>query len=131
MSRNLVVIHARSLQQPIAAAKFFGPPTHSIDPDHRLKAMMTSMIDEVRQPMTSLNPARVSKASFGGVFWGPESRRFAEEWDGTGLADELVDGAALRTAWRAPVPVYGSALPLQAAWLFDRTRRRAALPPAP
>jgi hypothetical protein len=71
---------------------------------------------------------RVSKASFGGVFWGPSSRRFAEEWDGSGLAGELVDADALRAAWRAPVPVYGSALPLQAAWLFDHHRRQATVP---
>jgi hypothetical protein len=73
--------------------------------------------------------ARVSKASFGGVLWGPASRQFAEEWDGTGLAGELVDTDALRSAWRAPVPVYGSALPLQAAWLFEHGRGRPS--PAP
>jgi hypothetical protein len=64
--------------------------------------------------------ARTSKASFGGVFWGPASRRFAQEWDGTGLSADLVDGEALRQAWLAPVPVYGSALPLHAAWLYGR-----------
>ncbi len=60
---------------------------------------------------------RTSKASFGGVFWGPCSRRFAREWDGTGVPEELVDTEALREAWLAPVPVYGAALPLHAAWL--------------
>lgn len=63
---------------------------------------------------------RVSKASFGGVFWGPESRRFAEEWDGTGLPLDMINPDALRSAWLAPVPVYGAALPLQAAWLSSQ-----------
>ena len=62
--------------------------------------------------------ARTSKATFGGVFFGPESRSFAKKWTGGGLSPELVDGEALRQAWLAPVPVFGSALPLQAAWLF-------------
>jgi asparagine synthase (glutamine-hydrolysing) len=70
--------------------------------------------------------SRTSKASFGGVFWGPESRRFAEEWDGTGLDDHLVDAAALCRAWLEPVPVYGSALPLHAAWLATRGARSSA-----
>jgi hypothetical protein len=74
--------------------------------------------------------ARTSKASFGGVFWGPASRRFAREWDGTGLSDELIDGDALRRAWLAPVPVYGSALPLHAAWLYGRMATAPVVPPA-
>ncbi len=67
--------------------------------------------------------ARTGKASFGGVFWGPASRRFAEEWDGTGLDGRLVDAEALRAEWLSPVPVYGSALPLHAAWLAHHAAR--------
>jgi asparagine synthase len=63
--------------------------------------------------------SRTSKATFGGVFWGPASRKFAEEWDGSGLSADLVDVDALRQAWLATVPVFGSALPLHAAWLFE------------
>ena len=65
---------------------------------------------------------RISKASFGGVFWGPESRRFARDWSGSGVSTDLIDATALSNAWLAPVPVYGSALPLQAAWLFEQRR---------
>jgi asparagine synthase (glutamine-hydrolysing) len=61
--------------------------------------------------------SRVSKATFGGVFWGPASRQFAETWDGTGLDPHLVDAEALRKAWQAPLPLFGAALPLHAAWL--------------
>ena len=67
--------------------------------------------------------SRTSKASFGGVFWGPASRRFAEAWDSTGLDPDLVDAEELRRAWLSPVPVYGSALPLHAAWLAHHTAR--------
>jgi hypothetical protein len=88
-------------------------------------AVMTALFSDVL-PGPVL--ARTSKASFGGVFWGPAARSFAEGWDGTGLSGDLVDTEALRRAWLAPVPVYGSALPLQAAWLFGR---QAAAPAAP
>lgn len=89
----------------------------------RTEVMMALFADLLPDPVLS----RISKASFGGVFWGPASRRFAEEWDGTGLDDGLVDPAALRRAWLAPVPVYGSALPLHAAWLSTRGARSSAV----
>ncbi|MGD0391389.1 MAG: asparagine synthase-related protein [Acidimicrobiales bacterium] len=92
-------------------------------------AVMTALFSDVL-PGTVV--ARTSKASFGAVFWGPACRRFAEEWDGTGLSPELVDPEALRRAWLAPVPVYGAALPLHAAWLYERrARRRVTEPPTP
>ncbi len=84
-------------------------------------AVMTSLFSDV---LPGPVMARTSKASFGGVFWGPACRSFADEWDGTGLSSELVDPEALRRAWQAPVPVYGSALPLHAAWLYGRRERR-------
>lgn len=61
--------------------------------------------------------SRRSKANFGEVFWGRESRQFAREWDGKSLDPGWVDADALRAAWSDPRPVYGAALPLQAAWL--------------
>lgn len=76
---------------------------------------------------------RSSKATFGGVFWGPASRRFAEAWDGTGISSELVDPERLRRAWLNEIPSYGAALPLQAAWLFGPKGRqtRAGVPGSP
>ncbi|MGA3146704.1 MAG: asparagine synthase-related protein [Acidimicrobiales bacterium] len=92
-------------------------------------AVMTALFSDV---LPGPVMARTSKASFGGVFWGPACRRFAEEWDGTGLSTELVDPEALRRAWLAPVPVYGSALPLHAAWLYERrAHRRTTGTPTP
>ena len=61
--------------------------------------------------------SRVSKASFGRVFWGPRSREFAHEWSGRGLPQDLVCEDAIREAWMTDLPVYGTALPLHAAWL--------------
>lgn len=61
--------------------------------------------------------SRVSKATFGSVFWGPRTRQFVAEWDGTGLPAGLVDADALRAAWSTDVPVYHAALPLHAVWL--------------
>jgi Asparagine synthase len=83
-------------------------------------AVMTALFGDVL-PAPVL--ARTSKASFGNVFWGPASRRFADEWDGSGLDGRLVDAEALRREWRSPVPVYGAALPLHAAWLYRHTER--------
>ena len=53
-----------------------------------------------------------------------EERRFANEWDGSGFDPDFVDSDALRRAWLSPTPVYGAALPLQAAWLLGRDRDR-------
>ncbi len=64
--------------------------------------------------------SRSTKASFGAVFWGPAARAFAREWDGRGLDEALVVPEELRAAWLAPLPVYGAALPLHAAWLHHR-----------
>jgi len=101
----------------LAALGAWGGPLGKGD---RTDVMTTLFSDVLPGPILS----RTSKATFGGVFWGPASRAFAEAWDGTGLDSELIDAEALRQAWMAPVPVYGSALPLHAAWLFDHQRHR-------
>jgi asparagine synthase (glutamine-hydrolysing) len=60
---------------------------------------------------------RTSKAMFTEVFVGPETRRFAREWDGRGVDPELVDVEALRTRWLADRADVRTLVPLQAAWL--------------
>lgn len=62
-------------------------------------------------------PRRTTKAVFTEAFTGPETRRFAREWDGAGLDPELVDGEALREMWLSPKPDLRSLVPIQAAWL--------------
>ncbi len=83
-------------------------------------AVMTALFADV---LPGPVMARTSKATFGGVFWGPSSRRFANSWDGSGFDDSMVDADALRRAWLDPVPIFASALPLHAAWLHHHTQR--------
>jgi asparagine synthetase B (glutamine-hydrolysing) len=63
---------------------------------------------------------RRAKAHFGTVFFGEETRRFAESWSGEGVDESLVDPAALRREWLRTSPDFRSALLLQVAWLADR-----------
>lgn len=98
----------------LAALAAWGGPFGKGD---RTAVMTTLFADVLPGPVM----ARTSKATFGGVFWGPSSRRFAEAWDGSGLDGALVDADALRRAWLEPVPVFASALPLHAAWLYHRS----------
>jgi Asparagine synthase len=58
---------------------------------------------------------RPDKANPEGAFWGHQSRRFIDEWNGSGLDESLVDTEALRAAWRARE--WLSASLLHAAWL--------------
>lgn len=87
-----------------------------LGPGDRTEAMTALFCDLLPNAVLS----RTSKASFGGVFWGPMSRQFAREWDGSGLSSDLVDHGSLRRAWLMPVPVYAAALPLHASWLSSR-----------
>lgn len=59
---------------------------------------------------------RKTKASFTEVFWGPESRRFAEGWDGAGLDRSMINAEELRREWLKARPDFRSTTPLQAAW---------------
>lgn len=69
---------------------------------------------------------RTSKATFGDVFFGEAARAFARVWDGTGLDPAWVEPEALRAAWAERPPVYGAALPLQAAWLATQRSSKEA-----
>lgn len=60
---------------------------------------------------------RSSKAYFNGSRFGPASRAFAREWDGSGIDARLVDARVLREAWLADVPPASTAMLLQQAWL--------------
>ena len=63
---------------------------------------------------------RSTKAAFTEVFWGPESRRFADAWDGSGVDGRLVYADALRAEWAKTPPDMRSMTALQAAWLADQ-----------
>jgi asparagine synthase (glutamine-hydrolysing) len=83
---------------------------------------LTAVFDGILPPAVL---GRSTKAAFGTVFWGPESRRFAEQWTGAGIPAHLIDPESLRAAWLRDVPVYAAALPLQAAWLASEPGRSA------
>jgi asparagine synthetase B (glutamine-hydrolysing) len=68
---------------------------------------------------------RTTKAYFNRVFFGDESRAFAQAWSGQGLDETLVDPEALREEWLSEIPDFRTGLLLQAAWLADRERERA------
>jgi asparagine synthase (glutamine-hydrolysing) len=110
--------------QFVAALAAFGGATGIGD----RQAVMTAVFGDLLPPSVL---TRTGKATFGNVFWGPESRQFARDWDGRGLPEALVDPDRLRQAWLQDRPVYASALPLQAAWLAARRPADAPDPAAP
>jgi asparagine synthase (glutamine-hydrolysing) len=72
---------------------------------------------------------RGTKAEFSESYFGPATRRFAQEWDGRGGIDpDVVDGEALRAMWLSDHPHGLSAALLQSAWLA--THDRGGLAPA-
>lgn len=119
---TLCAARGGSFARPLLAPAFLGALARRGGPaglGGRTEAMVTIF-------GTVLGPeilSRSSKATFGNVFWGPAARAFARDWDGKGLDPRWVDSDVLRCAWQAPTPVYGSALPLQAAWLAQEGSR--------
>jgi asparagine synthase (glutamine-hydrolysing) len=78
------------------------------------KAAMERLFGDLLPPAVV---GRSSKAIFTEVFCGSETRRFAEEWTGSGVDHSLVDPEALRDEWLSPVPDLRSLVLIQAAWL--------------
>ncbi len=62
---------------------------------------------------------RSGKAVFTDVFWREGSRRFIQDWDGTGVDPDLVDAEALRQALLAPRTDFRIASPLLSAFLVS------------
>jgi asparagine synthase (glutamine-hydrolysing) len=68
--------------------------------------------------------ARRTKAGFDAAFFGEHARAFANGWDGRGLANDLIDGEALRAHWCASeTPDPHTLTALQAAWLASAGHR--------
>ncbi|GAB3985195.1 asparagine synthase-related protein [Plantactinospora veratri] len=71
------------------------------------------------------------KARFLEVFLRGPTRRFVQCWDGSGVDEELVDVAALRTLWsRWPIPG-GTAGLVQEVWLASSSGGGTRQPPTP
>lgn len=68
--------------------------------------------------------ARRDKAAYGRVFFGPETRAFAERWSGGGLPEDVVDPDVLRRLWTSDRYDWRTAALLQAAWLHDHRAGR-------
>jgi hypothetical protein len=81
-----------------------------------------AMTDIVGDRLPNEVVTRRTKASFVDVFWGAQTRSFAESWDGTGVDDHLVDATALQAEWRSEQPDFRSTLLLQSAWLNGRRK---------
>jgi asparagine synthetase B (glutamine-hydrolysing) len=64
--------------------------------------------------------ARPDKATFGPVFFGPATRRFAADWDGSGVDPALVDAGALRRTWLAERVHWQSSDLIHRCWLHGR-----------
>ena len=60
---------------------------------------------------------RRSKAEFGGAFWGPRARAFAQNWTGGGVDAALVDPEELRRLWCSDDHHALTSALLQQAWL--------------
>ena len=58
------------------------------------------------------------------VYFGEETRAFAERWSGGGLDESLVDPKALRENWLGERPDYRTGALMQAAWLHDELSAR-------
>jgi asparagine synthase (glutamine-hydrolysing) len=80
-----------------------------------------SRADAMRRLFGHLLPpeliTRETKAAFSAALFGPATRAFAEDWDGTGVDPERVDVGALREVWRTERDDFRSVLLLQHAWL--------------
>lgn len=63
--------------------------------------------------------ARTGKGEFSAVAFGPGTRAFMSEWDGTGLPD-VVDAEVLRDVALSPRPFFGAQLLTQRAWLAQQ-----------
>jgi asparagine synthase (glutamine-hydrolysing) len=70
---------------------------------------------------------RRTKASFDGAFWNEPSRAFVREWDGSGVDDHVVDGAALRAEWSKDSPDPRTYTLAQSVWLKSRQQSGASL----
>jgi hypothetical protein len=63
---------------------------------------------------------RDDKAILASVFVGARSKAFIEQWDGSGVDAEWVDGDVLRQVWARRYPYVGSFNLLHQAWLGAR-----------
>jgi asparagine synthetase B (glutamine-hydrolysing) len=69
---------------------------------------------------------RETKSLFHNAYFGPASRAFAAEWDGTGVDHDLVDVDRLKSLWRQERPHSMTFMLFQSAWLPKQREAAAA-----
>ena len=113
--RLLAAGHGAAVAHPFTEPAFLAALArergHS-GPRHRTREMVRLFADVLPQATVS----RVGKATFNGAFWGPHTRAFVADWDGSGVDPALVDVAALRREWAGADPDARTHPLLQAAW---------------
>ena len=102
--------------EPFLDSRFFKAALSAM-PDEGFPSRNAALMSFFGDVLPPVMAERTTKAVFTESFWGPESRAFATQWDGTGLDPSLVDPDRLRDHWVGPRPDLRSATALQAAWL--------------
>jgi asparagine synthase (glutamine-hydrolysing) len=127
LSRAIVAVLTHDadveLVQPFLAPRFFRAILSEV-PEEGFPSRNAAFESFFGDLLPAAVARRTSKAVFTEAFWGPDSRDFANGWDGTGLDPSLVDPEALRSHWLRPRPDMRSATPLQAAWLASQDSER-------
>lgn len=67
---------------------------------------------------------RTDKVAYGQVFFGTDTRAFAEGWSGEGLPEHVVDPEILRRLWSSERYDWRTAALMQLAWLHDHANGR-------
>jgi hypothetical protein len=94
----------------LAALGAFGGHLGFVSRTETMRALFSGLLPD------ELN-ARDGKVYFNNAFIHGHSRAFLDQWDGTGLDDDLIDPEALREVWRREWIHSGTFQLMQAAWL--------------
>lgn len=86
---------------------------------NRTHGMASMFADVLPEPSLS----RRTKAYFDAALWTDAARRFARDWDGSGVPPEYVDVEALHDHWMGDAPVASSFTLLQSAWIAQLAER--------
>lgn len=105
----------------LVKSPFLDPRFHSVLSQQLPPTGFPSRTAAMNQLFGDLLPpalvARSSKAVFTEALWGEASKTFAQNWDGVGVDESVVDPEALQTQWRRTSPNWRSWGLLQQAWL--------------
>jgi hypothetical protein len=104
------------LVNPLLAPAFWAAVGRLAEP-HGFRSRTDGMIRLFGDLLPADVLARPTKAHFDEAMWTDTARRFAHDWDGSGVPTECVDIDALMRHWQTPAPSAHSFTLLQAAWI--------------